>query len=200
MSSDSLLSRQQIRRHALHQRRQISFFKQQTSGAAICRRIRHFRPYRQARFVCIYMSIASEIPTVALIRMAERDGKQCYVPVLHPWNRHKMEFVRYRTGDQLRRNHWGIAQPVLRLQNRLAAPLFDLVMMPLVAFDQSGRRLGMGQGFYDRAFAFRRLAASKPVLLGLAHECQQSAHPLQAQPWDVDMDAVATPLRVTRFR
>jgi 5-formyltetrahydrofolate cyclo-ligase len=111
-----------------------------------------------------------------------------------------MEFVRYRTGDQLRRNHWGIAQPVLRLQNRLAAPLFDLVMMPLVAFDQSGRRLGMGQGFYDRAFAFRRLAASKPVLLGLAHECQQSAHPLQAQPWDVDMDAVATPLRVTRFR
>lgn len=200
MSSDSLLSRQQIRRHALHQRRQISYFQQQHAGAALCRRIRQFRPYREARLLCVYMSMASEIRTVALLRMAERDGKQCYVPVLHPWQRHKMEFVRYRAGDQLRRNRWGIAQPVLRLQNRLAAKQFDLVMMPLVAFDQSGHRLGMGQGFYDRAFAFRRQAAGKPLLLGLAHECQQTQHPLQAQPWDVDLDAVATPLCVTRFR
>jgi 5-formyltetrahydrofolate cyclo-ligase len=129
MSSDSFLSRQQIRRNALHQRRTLSFFQQQTAGASLCRRIRHFPPYRQARHLCIYMSMASEIRTVDLIRMAERDGKQCYVPVLHPWQRHKMEFVRYRAGDQLRRNHWGIAQPVLRLQNRLAAARFDLAAL-----------------------------------------------------------------------
>lgn len=146
------------------------------------------------------MSVASEISTAYFLKMAERDGKCCYVPVLHPWQSHKMEFVKYKTGERLRRNRWGIAEPALGLHNRLAAEQFDLVMMPLVAFDQQGRRLGMGQGFYDRAFAFKRNTAGKPLLLGLAHTCQLTLQPLPAQAWDVDMDAVATPRRVTRFR
>jgi len=200
MSSDSLLTRQQFRRHALQQRRQLTYFQQQSAGKALCRRIRSFPPYRQARFICVYMSVASEISTAALIRMAGRDGKRCYVPVLHPWQPHKMVFVLYRAGQRLRRNRWGIAEPAMGLKNHLAANQFDLVMMPLLAFDQQGRRLGMGQGFYDRAFAFRRDAMCKPLLLGLAHESQQTLRPLPTQPWDVDMDAVATPLRITRFR
>lgn len=200
MSSDSLLSRQQLRRQALHQRRRLTFFQQQSAGRALCRRIAGFPPYRQARYICLYMSVASEISTAALLRMAERDGKRCYVPVLHPWQPHTMAFVLYKASKRLRRNRWGIAEPALGLQNQLAADQFDLVMMPLLAFDQQGRRLGMGQGFYDRAFAFRRDTRCKPLLLGLAHECQQTLQPLPAQPWDVDMDAVATPLRITRFR
>jgi len=200
MSSDSLLTRQQFRRHALQQRRQLTYFQQQSAEKALCRRIRGFPPYRQARFICVYMSVASELSTAALLTMAGRDGKRCYVPVLHPWQPHKMVFVLYRAGERLRRNRWGIAEPALGLQNHLAADQFDLVMMPLVAFDQQGRRLGMGQGFYDRAFAFRRDTTCKPLLLGLAHECQQTLQPLPAQPWDVDMDAVATPKRITRFR
>ena len=117
------------------------------------------------------MSVASEISTAALIRMAERDGKRCYVPVLHPWQPHTMAFVLYKAGGRLRRNRWGIAEPALGLQNQLAADQFDLVMMPLLAFDQQGRRLGMGQGFYDRAFAFRRDTRCKPLLLGPAMAC-----------------------------
>ena len=200
MSSDSLLTRQQFRRQALQRRRQLTYFQQQSAGRALCRRIRSFPPYRRARHICVYMSVASEISTAALIAMVRRDGKCCYVPVLHPWQAHKMMFVHYKAGERLQRNRWGIDEPALGLQNQLAADQFDLVMMPLLAFDQQGRRLGMGQGFYDRAFAFRRDTRCKPLLLGLAHECQQTAQPLPAQPWDVDMDAVATPVRITRFR
>jgi 5-formyltetrahydrofolate cyclo-ligase len=200
MSSDSLLTRQQFRRHALQQRRQLTYFQQQSAGKALCRRMQGFPPYRQARFICVYLSVASEISTAALLRMANRDGKRCFVPVLHPWQPRKMVFVLYKAGERLRRNRWGIAEPALGLQNRLTADKFDLVMMPLLAFDQQGRRLGMGQGFYDRAFAFRRVTRCKPLLLGLAHECQQTLLPLPAQPWDVDMDAVATPKRITFFR
>ncbi|MDO9477895.1 MAG: 5-formyltetrahydrofolate cyclo-ligase [Pseudohongiella sp.] len=199
MSPDSQLTRQQSRRHALNQRRKLSYFQQKAAESALCRRVRRFPVYRQARTISIYLSLASEMGTAALLRMAERDGKCCYVPVLHPLQPHQMEFVRYRAGDRLQRNHWGIAEPSLGIRTRLAARQFDLVMMPLVAFDQAGHRLGMGQGFYDRAFAFRRHSQGKPFLLGLAHECQQALYPLKAQPWDVDMDAVATPARIIRF-
>lgn len=200
MSPDSLLTRQQSRRHALNQRRQLSTFQQKTAETALCRRIRRLPVYQQAQTISIYLSMASEIGTTAVLKMAERDGKHCYVPVLHPWQQHKMAFVRYRSGDKLQRNRWGIAEPALNIHARISARQLDLVMMPLVAFDMAGRRLGMGQGFYDRAFAFRRHTQGKPFLLGLAHECQQALHPLMSQSWDVGMDAVATPMRIIRFR
>lgn len=200
MSSDSPLTRQQSRRHALNQRRQLSVFQQKTAEIALCRRIRRLPVYRKARAISIYLSTASEIGTTAVLKMAERDGKHCYVPVLHPWQQHKMAFMRYRAGEKLQRNRWGIAEPALNIDACIAARQLDLVMMPLVAFDMAGRRLGMGQGFYDRAFAFRRHIPGKPFLLGLAHECQQALRPLESQPWDVDLDAVVTPVRIIHFR
>lgn len=200
MSSDSPLNRHQSRRHALNQRRQLSFYQQKSAETALCRRIRRLAVYRQARTISIYLSMASEIGTAAVLKMAQRDGKHCYVPVLHPLQQHKMVFVRYHTGDKLQRNHWGIAEPSLNIHARVAVRQLDLVMMPLVAFDMAGSRLGMGQGYYDRAFAFRRQTPGKPFLLGLAHECQQALYPLESRPWDVNMDAVATPLRFIHFR
>lgn len=132
--------------------------------------------------------------------MALRDGKRCYVPVLHPWQPGKMLFVPFTGRERMKTNRWGIAEPPFHAQRSLRAQQFDLVMMPLVAFDDQGHRLGMGKGFYDRAFAFRQQRAGRPFLLGLAHECQRSKIPLPVNHWDVDLDAVATAARIRDFR
>jgi 5-formyltetrahydrofolate cyclo-ligase len=132
--------------------------------------------------------------------MALRDGKQCFMPVLHPWQQHKMLFVRYTGIQLLRPNRWGVKEPALKAQRCLKPAQLDLVILPLVVFDQEGHRLGMGKGFYDRAFAFRCQTQGKPFLLGLAHECQLAGQLLPVAAWDVDLDAVATVARVLKFR
>ena len=76
----------------------------------------------------------------------------------------------------------------------------DLVLVPLVGFDDQGTRLGMGGGFYDRSFATRlfRRYWRKPRLIGVAYELQRVAH-LDRQPWDVALDGVVTEQRLYLF-
>jgi 5-formyltetrahydrofolate cyclo-ligase len=66
-----------------------------------------------------------------------------------------------------------------------------VLFMPLVAFDDSGSRLGMGAGYYDR-YLGRLPGGLTPLLVGLAHEAQRSNTPLPGNPWDVPLDGVVT--------
>lgn len=200
MTGQTGITRQQIRHHALTQRRQLSFYQQKTAEKAICRQVRRLPAYRTARTIAFYLSTASEAGTDRLLSMALRDGKHCFVPVLHPFQKHKMLFVRYDGRECLLPNQWGIKEPALKAKHCIKPAQLDLVMMPLVAFDREGHRLGMGKGYYDRAFAFRCQSTGKPFLSGLAHECQLSGQLLPVAAWDVDLDAVITANRIRNFR
>jgi 5-formyltetrahydrofolate cyclo-ligase len=103
-------------------------------------------------------------------------------------------FVGWRPGGELRRNRFGIGEP---RGPRLPWRRLDLVLLPLVAFDAGGGRLGMGGGFYDRTFAAlraRRGQWQRPALVGLAHGFQRVAA-LPREAWDVPLAAVATERR-----
>ena len=101
-------------------------------------------------------------------------------------------FVRYRQGDRLQRNRWGILEPRLQARRRVPARTLDVVLVPLVGFDAQGNRLGMGKGFYDRTFSFRAAARrQRPLLVGLAHECQR-VESLERQAWDIRMDRIVS--------
>lgn len=199
-SNNDGMTRQLIRHHALTQRRQLSFYQQKSAEKALCRQLRRVPAYRTARSIALYLSTATEAGTARLLNMALRDGKRCFVPVLHPFQKHKMLFVPYTGTELLRPNRWGIREPALKSSRSVKPDQLDLVLLPLVAFDLEGHRLGMGKGFYDRAFAFRCQTEGKPFLLGLAHECQLSGQLLPVAAWDVDLDAVVTTSRIYRFR
>jgi 5-formyltetrahydrofolate cyclo-ligase len=81
----------------------------------------------------------------------------------------------------------------VRTGGLIAARDLDLVIVPLLGFDNACHRIGMGGGYYDRSFAFaRRLRhISAPFMLGFAHEAQR-VDQLPQRPWDVPMDAVVT--------
>jgi 5-formyltetrahydrofolate cyclo-ligase len=74
----------------------------------------------------------------------------------------------------------------------------DLVLVPLVAVDGSGTRLGRGKGHYDRALA--RLRKNGARLIGIGWPLQRLADTIPADPWDVPLDAYASPEGLEWFR
>jgi len=74
----------------------------------------------------------------------------------------------------------------------LAPQQLDLVLAPLVVFDENCNRIGMGGGFYDRSFAFRKDSqVTKPVLIGVAHDFQK-VQQIVPEDWDVRLDMIVT--------
>jgi 5-formyltetrahydrofolate cyclo-ligase len=116
-----------------------------------------------------------------------------------------LRFARWRPGEPLAPNRHGIPEPAVSADALLEPQRMALVLVPLVGFDAAGHRLGMGGGWYDRAFAYRNGAAEAgdatgsagvvsrrpPWLVGTAFAAQQ-VEALAAESWDVPLDAVCT--------
>lgn len=104
-----------------------------------------------------------------------------------------LRFAEINKDTRWKQNRYQITEPDTHWGNTHHARQLDIILMPLVAFDRQGNRMGMGGGFYDRTLSFRqaRQAWIKPKLIGVAHSCQE--HPgLKRQPWDVSLDGVIT--------
>ena len=98
----------------------------------------------------------------------------------------------YPLEGRLKPGEFGIAIPK-RTAGHMAPRWLDLIVIPLVAVDTAGRRLGMGGGFYDRALEFRRRRRHwpGPRLVGFAFDCQRTEAGF-AEPWDIGLDSLAT--------
>jgi 5-formyltetrahydrofolate cyclo-ligase len=111
-----------------------------------------------------------------------------YLPRITDYVRHRMLLVR-DSGARRVLNRYRIAEP--RGGARLAAAAFAVILMPLVGFDAAGNRLGNGAGYYDRFVASRSGRYGRPLLIGIAFECQR-LDALPAAVHDVPLDAVIT--------
>ncbi|MBW8453970.1 5-formyltetrahydrofolate cyclo-ligase [Pseudomonas stutzeri] len=187
------LSRPALRRKLRQTRRQLSPAQQRHAARRLYRQLSHHPLFRRARHIALYLPNDGEIDPRLLLRAAHRRGKATYLPVLNPWPRTRMVFQRIEPGERLRRNRFGIFEPVIRTARQRRVWALDLLLMPLVGFDGNGGRLGMGGGFYDRSLAYRarRKKSHKPTLLGLAHECQRVDR-LPLESWDVPLLGTVT--------
>jgi len=145
----------------------------------------------QPRTLAGYLGIRGEIDITAVLEPHAAAGVRIALPILDTHRPGHMHFRHWHPGTRLCRNGFGIPEPC-RTAPRIWRRELDVVLLPLVAFDATGQRLGMGGGYYDRYFACRRRgAANRPRLIGIAHAFQQVSR-LDAQPWDVPLDAVIT--------
>jgi len=97
-----------------------------------------------------------------------------------------MAWAKVSNLNSLSKNHYGILEP--SINDAVNNPIFEVMLMPLAAFDHAGNRLGMGAGFYDRYLAS---LPSKPLLIGCAHSIQKTDL-VPTDEWDQPMDAVVT--------
>ena len=145
------------------------------------------------KHIAIYLSNDGELDTSLLIKELWNLNHVVYLPIIHPFNGANLLFQRYEKNSPMRANRYGILEPKLNCSQICPLPELDYVLMPLVAFDKFGNRLGMGGGFYDRTLA--RLYEQdwqQPQLIGLAHACQQ-VDELPIESWDVPLKTIITP-------
>lgn len=191
--------RHDLRRELRRRRRALTLFQRRQATERLCRRLRQLPEVRRARRVALYLPNDGEIDPTPLIAWFRRRRARLYLPVLRPLSHNALWFVDYHADTPMVANRFGIAEPETRhgahRARRLPAWALDLVLLPLVGFDNHGQRIGMGGGFYDRTLAFTRRPGPRPQLIGLAHDCQRVER-LPVAPWDVPLDAIVSDRRV----
>ena len=184
-------------RHLLrHQRRALTNDKKAHAAELIIDCVAHSLAFQQAQHIAFYHANDGEIDPHCLIAHVEKNNKRCYFPVLDLSNEHHLTFYSYKSGDPLVKNRFGIAEPDSQTQQRIEPQTLDMVLLPLVAFDEKGNRIGRGAGYYDRAFSFlAQSPAKKPTLIGLAYDFQKVPL-ITPEPWDIAVDQVVTEKKV----
>jgi 5-formyltetrahydrofolate cyclo-ligase len=188
-------ARRQLRRELRAQRRAIPHALRAAADRAIQTQIRTLPEFRRAQRVALFLAFDGEPSLTPLIDLARRHHKRLYVPVLRGLT---MTFAELEATDTLAPNFFGIMEP--KLGTKIAARELDLVLTPLVGFDDLGVRLGVGRGYYDRCFRFLRHRSlwRRPKLLGVAYELQR-VPPLVPSSWDVPLWGIVTEAGVRRF-
>ncbi len=192
-SSSQLLERQQLRRRMRQLRRELSSIARADAHRQFARILNGASLLRPGRRVALYLAYGHEADLRDVIELARRRGCLLYLPVITNFRHSRMRFVRYRADSVMRVNRYGIAEPDPRHAEIIPARRLDLVLLPLVAVDERGWRLGSGAGFYDRSLQHLREGRRwrRPKLIGVSYECQRVAR-LQPDRWDVPLDALLT--------
>ena len=188
------MNRQDIRRQMRARRRSLTPAQQRQASDGLRVQLYQAREFRRAKSVALYLANDGEISPGRTIEALWQRGVKVYLPVLHPVYRGRLVFIRFDRNSAMKPNRYGISEPVYRHQLAVSVRFLDVIALPLVAFDETGNRLGMGGGYYDRSLAFTRRSGKRPFLIGCAHECQQSKQ-LPAEPWDIPLNAIATDSR-----
>jgi 5-formyltetrahydrofolate cyclo-ligase len=141
-------------------------------------------------FIAGYWAVRGELALHRVTSGIVRRGQQYHLPVCHG---DALRFAPWAPGRPIAPNRYGIPEPKVAADEWLAPEDMQLVLVPLLAFDRQGNRLGSGAGYYDRSFAFLRKGERprEPVLIGVAYSFQEVER-IAPQEWDVTLDFIAT--------
>jgi 5-formyltetrahydrofolate cyclo-ligase len=181
--------RQTLRRQLRQTRRSLSEDEQLNASTSLLSNFKEQLSYLNidnTQRIALYLTNDGEISPHLLCDYFWQQNIQTYLPVVQD---KQLSFARYTAETIWQENIFGIKEPVTT--EYLSGNELDIVLLPLVGFDSKGGRLGMGGGFYDRTFANKR-ADEKPLLIGLAHDCQE-VKSLPIEGWDVPLQAIITP-------
>ena len=182
MNAEKHAIRQQFR----EQRRSLTPDTVEAAGRAVQAQCLALRAYKTAVSVIGYIADENEVPATAVLEHASRSGRKLYLP------HSSGGVVLWHLGASLIVRRGGVLEPTWGVPEHPDIPALALV--PLVAWDRYGGRLGRGGGFYDRLFAGLTTGITR---VGLAFEFQEYAE-LPRDPWDVSLDYVITERRLVR--
>jgi 5-formyltetrahydrofolate cyclo-ligase len=181
-----------IRKKLISQRNTIPFEDRQKKSQLIRDRLTQNPDFSTALTIMAYVSFASEVITQEIITHSLREKKRVIVPVVDI-ARHHLLLSEIKHHNELVPSTYGIMEPQqLRI---VQLDQIELFILPGVAFDEKGVRLGYGGGYFDRLLGDRK---QHQKLIGLAFELQMQKE-LPCLPHDIFMNMVITEEKVRAF-
>ena len=154
------------------------------------------KEYQNCKRVFTYVSFQSEINTIPIIEQAFLHGKQVYVPKVEA---HGMEFYEIKSLEGLKRSTYGILEPISCNENRFVSvstsmeQLENLMLLPGLAFDLCGNRIGYGAGYYDKYLTLQSGDTFQKI--ALAYDFQVIER-VPSEEFDICADAIITPTTI----
>lgn len=182
--------RARIRRDLRARRAALDPLARIAAAEGLAARLAELAEWHVDQRIAGYWAVNGEMLLHRAAAACERRQAQWHLPRLDGDSLH---FAAWRMGEPLAPNRFGIPEPDVPLSACLSAQDLELVLVPLVAFDRRGHRLGAGAGYYDRAFAFLNQGERprEPLLVGVGFGFQE-IEAIEPAPWDVRLDFVCT--------
>lgn len=177
-----------LRRHVLARRDSLDSRSRIAAGNAIVGKLVALSSFVAARTVLLTLPFRSEWDTLPLVRLALAEGRTVAVPRVNAVTRMLELFAIAEPARDVGAGHQGIPEPLLHCR-ALDADGVDWVLVPGVAFDRDGRRLGYGGGYYDRLLP---LLSPRTARIAGAFDLQ-IVDRVPAGPHDITVDAIVTP-------
>lgn len=185
--ADPHLLKSEVRKQAAQARREHS--DRDRASALICERLVQWPEWEESRTILFYISIRDEVITIPLLQRELAGARRCVVPYC---SGDTLQLIHLKEWSELAPGAFGILEPVPELRedpSRQCPPeAIDLAIIPGVAFDRRGGRLGHGRGFYDRLLPQLRTDCPR---VGLSFECQLVPH-IPMEPHDQYMQTIIT--------
>ena len=179
-----------LRARIKEKRKQLSDESLNLLGNHILKNIQGLISFEDHERISTYFSVNNEVDTSMLNNYLWGINKHLFLPRV---KQGRLLFSSYSKDQELSLNNYGIPEPKHINEKSIEVEQFDLMFIPLVAFDSNCNRIGMGGGYYDKTLAFKKKSEvnKKPLLIGLAYEFQK-IDTIEKNTWDIPMDAIIT--------
>lgn len=185
-------SQSKLRTAAIAARSQLSDEQRRLASQKIADAVLASSYFRNAKRIGCYVAIDSEVSCWTVVKRAWAEKKRIFTPVVKK-NR-VLEFRELSPNCSLTVNSMGLSEPTDG--ELVTSKSLDIVITPLVAFDDHRNRIGMGGGYFDREFSYlaEQSGDPKPMLIGVAFDCQH-VEEIAPNPWDIRLFRVFTESR-----
>ena len=160
-------------------------------SSEIAARLLEVPTVKEARTISTYLDIGSEVRTCGFVEWALVNGKRIIVPVVDRANK-RLIFSEFKAPEELERGAYGILEPKREFRRPVALEQADVILVPGVAWDLRGFRIGYGAGYYDRSVNALRIPVAT---VGLAYDFQFVSNVPRSR-YDRRVDRIVTESRV----
>jgi 5-formyltetrahydrofolate cyclo-ligase len=192
------MTKNEIRDNQKELRNKLSGEEQKVLSTAIWERLYETQAYQSCRRLLTFVSFQSEVDTREIIRHSIRSGKTVYIPRVEA---HGLEFYRIAGLEGLLPGSFGVLEPqpaeadryVPDGKDRIRGDIDNLMLLPGLAFDTRGNRIGYGAGYYDRYLSVHPPAEFYKVAVAYDFQIFEN---IPSEPFDIKSDLIITPTRL----